>query len=424
MGLKVGVTKAVSLLVKLVLARLLVPEMFGLVAMVMVTIGFLQLFAGLGLKNALIQRRRDADSPLRYDSAFWLLSVAGAVMAGMVWLAGVPLMVWFYDEPRLEPIGAALAIALWLGVMQTLPKVRLTRLMKFGRMMRAEIYGVLAGAVLAIALALAGAGLWAIVGQHLATSTVTLIALWTATSWRPRRRFDAAALRPLIGFSSYMMANAVLFYMRKHLDVIIVGKLLGATALGVYTLAFLLTETIRMQLYSVVNKVMFPAYSRMQDDPAAMKPYYLATIRWMALITWPISTLLILLADPLIPLLFGEVWSEAVRPVQILAVASMVFALSGTPAEVLKGLGQAQLLFKISFYHTLLVALPSVAVGALLYGIEGAALGVLVHYVVARVVFHLSIRKKLEIREIDVLKAASYGVMASLITVLAIILVN
>lgn len=413
MAVKLAITKATGFAVKLVLARLLVPEMFGLVAMVTVVLGFLKIFADLGLKKALIQRRRDSVSTLRYDSAFWFLAVAGLIMAALVWLAGVPFMIWFYDEPRLAPIAMAMAFSMWLSTLGTVPRVRLTRLMKFRQIVRADVIAMLVGAASAIALALAGAGLWALVGQSMINGAVSLVLIWAATRWRPRRRFDLQSLRDVVGFSGYMLANSVLYYLRKNMDVIIVGKLLGASALGVYGLAFALTETLRMQLYSVVNKVMFPAYSRMQDDPAAMKPYYLATIRWMALITWPVSTLLILFADPLVPVLFGEAWTEAVRPVQILSVASMVFALSGTPAEVLKGLGKAGLLFWISAIHTILIALPSVIVGAWFFGLEGAAWGVLAQYSIARVMFHISMRVHLGLSELEVIKSVMPALLSS-----------
>ena len=404
MAFKLGMTKATGFLVTLILARLLVPEMFGLVAMVAVVIGFLGIFADLGLQNALIQRRREPVSALRYDSAFWFLAGAGLVMAGLVWLVGVPFMVWFYDEPRLQPIAMALALGLWMGTLSTLPRVRLTRLMKFRSIVRADVLGMLAGAGGAIALALAGAGLWALVGKSLISSLVTLVLIWKATRWRPRLRFDLQSLRDVVGFSGYMLANSVLYYLRKNMDVIIVGKLLGASALGVYSLAFALTETLRMQLYSVVNKVMFPAYSRMQNDPAAMKPYYLATIRYMALITWPISTLLILFADPLVPMLFGEAWIEAVRPVQILAVASMVFALSGTPAEVLKGLGRPEISLYIQSINTVFVALPAIYFGAIHYGLEGAAIGVLIQYITARIAYQVVIYKFIKAEKKEILK--------------------
>lgn len=413
MAMQVAATKATGFAVKLILARLLVPEMFGLVAMVTVVIGFLAIFADLGLKDALIQRRREPSSSLRYDSAFWFLAVFGLIMAAVVWLAGVPFIIWFYDEPRLAPIAMALAFSLWLGTLTTIPRVRLTRLMKFRQIVRADVMAMLAGAASAIALALAGAGLWSLVAQSMTTSAMMLVLLWRTTRWRPRRRFHLASLRDVVGFSGHILANSVLYYMRKNMDVIIVGYLLGATALGVYGLAFALTETLRMQLYSVVNKVMFPAYSRMQDDPAAMKPYYLATIRYMALVTWPLSTLLILFADPLIPVLFGEVWVEAVRPVQILAVASMVFALSGTPAEVLKGLGKARLLFWLSMIHTFFIALPSVVIGAWFFGIEGAAWGVLVQYTAARVIYHISMKRTIGVTERELARSVVHAFLSA-----------
>lgn len=403
MAFKLAVTKATGFVVKLVLARLLVPEMFGLVAMVTVVVGFLAVFSDLGMSSALIQRRREAISPLRYDSAFWFLAIAGGIMAALVWLLGVPFMVWFYEEPRLAPIAFALAFGLWLGTLGMIPRVRLTRLMRFGAIVRADVIAMLSGAACAVALALIGAGLWALVAQKLVTSFVTLVALWLSTPWRPRFRFKLATLIDVVGFSGFTLANSILYFLRKNMDVIVVGKILGATSLGIYSIAFALTEVLRMQLYQVVNKVLFPAYSRMQDEPEAMKPFYLATIKYMALIVWPISTMIILYADPMIPIFFGENWAEAIQPARILALASMMFALTGSSAELLRALGKVKLQFQINVAATLVVALPAIIIGTAYGGLNGAAFAVLFHYTVHRTVIDHYARGFVKVGRIEAL---------------------
>ncbi|PMR71872.1 lipopolysaccharide biosynthesis protein [Halomonas heilongjiangensis] len=417
-GVNLVVNKGLSLFVKLVLARLLLPEQFGLVSMVLVGSGFLSIFADLGIQKALIQRKRDKGSLLRYDSAFWFLTITGGLMVAFMWVVGVPFLVWFYQEPLLAPIAMALSFSIWAKALSTIPQVRLTRVMQFRLLVLAEMVGVMTASIAAIGLALAGAGVWSLVAKTLVASLVTLMLLWRFAAWRPRWRFNLAVLYDVRGFSVYTLANSTLFFLRKHMDVILVGKLLGASALGFYTLAFTLTEVMRLQIYAVVNKVLFPVYSRLQDDPSAIKPYYMAVVRYTTLATFPFAMLLILYADLLIPSLFTETWSEAIAPVQILALASMIFSMSGAPAEVLKGLGKPQVAFRISFLNTTFVALPAIWLGTLWFGLQGAAWGVVLHYTASRIAHHAAMRREISVREHDIMFAllpASAGSCAMLL---------
>ena len=233
-----------------------------------------------------------------------------------------------------------------------------------------------------------------------------VLMILSAASWRPRRRFSWASLHDVVGFSGWMLGNQVVYYLRKNLDKVLIGAILGAQSLGIYTLAYMLTETLRVQIGSVIGKVMFPAYSRNQSDLAEVRRLYLGVIRYTTLVVFPIATLMILFADPLVTMLFGEVWAEAVAPLQILAVASMVFAFSGDPSALLRGIGKPKIAFNISFWNTIIVAIPALIFGAYYYGLNGASYAVLLHYITSRVISFYFVKLHTGLKTLAISRAA------------------
>ncbi|TVP72522.1 MAG: hypothetical protein EA339_06500, partial [Rhodobacteraceae bacterium] len=199
------VNKGMSILVRLLLARLLVPEHFGLVAMVVVVLGLIKIFVDFGLQNALIQRKRDAKSLIRNDSAFWFLLGGGIGWTALFIVAGIPLMIWLYDEPQLRDLALVMGFSILLHSLSIMPTVRLTRRMRFKSQVIAEVVSTVAASVIAIALAFVGAGVWALAAQQLSSGAIKSAMLWRAASWRPRRRFSWASLHDVVGFSGWML---------------------------------------------------------------------------------------------------------------------------------------------------------------------------------------------------------------------------
>lgn len=228
----------------------------------------------------------------------------------------------------------------------------------------------------------------------------------------------------MAGYSTFTQLNGILHFFRKNLDYLIIGKLVSSHMLGIYTLAFMLSLTLKSQLYSIFNKVFFPVYSKLQDNPEQIKKYYLQTMRMTAIVTFPISIVFIGLAEEIILFFFGDAWLEAAQPLRVLSVASMIFAISGTPAEVLKGIGKPSISFYLNTLNTFVVALPLIYFGQKYFGIVGVAYAVCIHYTTSRITFHYFMKKYIHITDREVMIALKDPALAALVMLAVIHLVT
>ena len=417
-------SKCASIIAKLVLARLLVPEFFGFVSMVLVFTEIVKIGAELGLRNTLINRRRDSSSRLRYDSAFWFLVMVACAAIAAMWLFGAAILVWFYDEPELKTVAIAMSFGILLQNLRVVPEARLARAMRFKQITLSEMLGTFLGCASAVALAAYGAGVWSLVAQTLVAAAGTTALLFLSAGWFPRFHFSSACLNDLKEYSSYVLGSRILIYLQQNLDYVLIGKMLGAYSVGIYSIAFMVTETLRAQLYWIVGRVVFPIYSRLGGDSLDTKVIYLGTIRYMTGITFPIALLFVLFSEDIVRALFTDAWMAAVTPVRILALASMVMASAGTPSEVLRGVGRPDVDFGVNLKVTVLVALPALAVGIQWLGLPGAALAVLFHYLVSRLLFHRAIRREIAVTAVDVLAAMGPACMGGLTMLLCKLLLR
>ncbi len=398
--------KGLSIVVRLILARLLVPEDFGLIAMITVALGLVGILGDLGLKNALIQRSWKNVVGASYDSAFWLLLCGGFLWMALFMIAGIPLMVLIFDEPRLVDLATIMGLSIPLHSIVVVPEARLIRKMRFKTLVIAELVSTLVASIIAIVLAFMGFGVWALAAQELSANCLRTGLICRLARWRLRRRFSWEHLRELAGFSSYMLGNELIFYTRKNMDKALIGAVLGTASLGIYTLAFMLTETVRSRITGMIGRVMFPAYSRVQADREEVARLYLQVVRYATLATFPVASLMILYAGHLVPMLFGDGWLDAVAPVQILSLASMLFALSGDPSVVLRGIGKPKIAFHIALWNTLIVGFPALFIGTTNFGVNGAAWAVVIHYATSRVAGQYYLRREISVNGASIFRAS------------------
>ena len=405
------VSKGSSIVAKLVLARLLLPEHFGFISMVVVFTSITRIVADLGFRLGLIQRKRDHRTRLLYDSAFWLLLVAAFAMIAVMWLIGVPFLLWFYGEPRLGPVALAMSTIVVFQNLQVVPEARLARIMRFKQIALAEISGMMIGCVAAILLALVGANVWSLVAQTLIAAACTSVVMFVLSGWRPHFRVNLSVLGDLSAYSRFIVGSRVLLSLQQNLDYVLIGKLVGAHALGIYSIAFLLTETLRAQVYWLVSKAVFPFYSRAAGRDGDIRSVYLATVRYMSATVFPIAMLLVLFASDIVPALFTPIWNAAIIPIQILAAASMVVASAGTPGEVLRGIGRPDLDFRINLAVAFLVALPALWIGIAWLGLPGAAFAVLSHSCVSRIAYGVALRRLIGLSTIGLFRAVQHALL-------------
>jgi O-antigen/teichoic acid export membrane protein len=398
--------RGTSLLVKLVLTRLLLPKEFGIVGMAAIFIDVLGVLSDLGLAAALIQFKQQKTSRTHYDTAFWAsLAFSGVIALSLAFLVG-PFAAWFFGEPLLQTLIPILGLGTLLRSLGLIHRVLLTRDLNFKPIGIAETISAASAGVIAIALAVAGAGVWALVVQDLAYILISLPFLWRGARWRPGLRFSKSAFTEIFGVGSSDMFLRLITFFTKNIDYLLVGKLLGAELLGTYTLAFVLTDFFRQQVWAVFSNVMFPVYSQLQDDLVKVKDYYLRVIRYNSLVITALMLPLIYYSGFLVPALFGEPWLQAILPIRILALSAVLLTVGGTPETVLRGLGRFSLNLRLTLISVFFFAVPAFSIGIYFFGINGAALAVLTYQTLSRILYQLHMQKLIGVSAADILRAA------------------
>ncbi|MBE7473843.1 MAG: colanic acid exporter [Anaerolineae bacterium] len=327
----------------IVLTRLLSPQEFGLVAMIVVFTGFIEMFRELGLGAALVQNQQVKD--IHYTSVFWLNLVTGLVLTGLTFIAA-PLIAMFYDEPRLTPLTSLVAVDFFITSLSITHGTILSRSMQFRLLAFVDIMAAgIAGAV-AITLAMTGYGVWSLIWRTLINSIVETLILWRVSNWRPRWLFDRAAVTELLGFSSNLLAFNVLNYWVRNGDNLLIGKFIGTAELGIYARGYSMMTLPISQVTQVLGRVMFPALSTIQHDRARVKEIYLRAVAMIALVTFPLMLGLFTVAEPFVLTVFGVKWVQLVPLLRIFSLLGMVQSITVTIGWVLQSQGRTDLMLR------------------------------------------------------------------------------
>ena len=231
-------------------------------------------------------------------------------------------------------------------------------------------------------------------------------------------RFNTASFKKIFSFGVYTTGTQIFNYLTGNIDYLLIGKLLGAHQLGVYTLAYNMTYIVRGQIMSVVNKVFYPVYSKIQDDLALVKRYYLKVIKYNCIVIYPLMVGLILLAKPLVLIGLGEKWSESIIPMQIMAGAGLVHLLTSSNTVLLRGLGKPRLEMILSIVKTLGINIPFIVLGTIYYGIIGASAGLLVSKIVIFFINSITLKRIAGIGYWEILDNAGSLFVITLITII------
>jgi PST family polysaccharide transporter len=320
-----------------VLAHVLTPGDFGLYGMVVAVTGFILLFKDLGLSTATVQRAEVSHEQV--STLFWV-NIALSVLIMAITMSIAPLISRFYDEPRLTAITLALACTFLLGGVTVQHLALLTRQMRFRALAVIEISGHAAGVAAALTAAFLGAGYWALVIQQAAGSLVMTAGVWIACDWRPRLPVLGSGIRPMLCFGGNLTVFGVVNYLARNLDNVLIGRVWGAESLGLYTRAYALLLTPLRQVNAPVAQIAVPGLSRLQDQPARYRRYYLNALRLIAMATMPPIALAFVLSREIVYLVLGPQWTVTGELFLILACAAFLQPVLNTSGWVYVSLGQ------------------------------------------------------------------------------------
>lgn len=331
-------TRLVTLVSLAFLARLLAPAEFGLLAFALVYITYAETIGDLGTGIALIYW------PDRRDDAAQVTLMINVVM-GVFWcgltLVLAPQIAAFFRNPDAAAIVRVLAFAFLIKFLGNTHDALAQKDLRFRARLVPELGLAVVKAAVAIALAVAGFGAWSLVWGHLAGLTMWTIGVWIVVPWRPRLTIPRDLVGPMLGYGQGIVGVNILAAIVHHADLAIVGRMLGAAALGAYQIAYKIPEATITVIVWVVGKVLFPSFAKLQNDLAALRRAYLGALTWVSLITIPVAAGLFLIADPLVRAFFGPRWSAAIPILQWLTVYTGIRSIGTHAGDVLKATGRS-----------------------------------------------------------------------------------
>jgi O-antigen/teichoic acid export membrane protein len=379
------INQSFTFIIRLVLAKLLFPEQFGVVGMAMIFTGFVQVLNDLGIAAALVQRKDQDLEEAHYHTAFWTGVLWSIVLFLTMSLLLAPFAAGFYKEPMLTSIIPVLSIGILFSPVNLVHKALLTKAMNFKKMAFIDNTSNIIAGCISLVLAYMGAGVWALVFNTVAIVIISIPLYFWASRWYPKFIWDQNAFNDVFGFGAYTTGTNIINYFINNIDYLLIGKLLSATALGSYTFAFVLTDTFRSRLMAVINNVMYPIYGKNQGDHVSLKKYYLKVISYNSIIVYPIMIFMLAVGEAFILRFFGDKWSGSTPALQILAVSVMVHMLVNSNTALIRGMGKPGLEFKLQIIKSI-IFIPTLYYGIVHWGITGAACAILMNKLVAVIV--------------------------------------
>lgn len=371
-GVSMGVVTALQFVTLAVLARLLSPSDFGLMGMIMVVIGFAQLFADMGISNAIIYRQDATREEL--SSLYWLNILAGVVVFFVV-CGGCPLITAFYHEPRLSNLIYLSSLIFLITPFGQQFQILLQKELRFNQLAKIEIISSFVNSSTAITLAIGGMGVFSLIWGQLAGTSfrVLLLSWWGWGNWRPRLHFATQNLKGYISFGLYQMGEKTVNYFNSNLDYLLIGFLLGAKALGYYTLAYNLVLRPLQMINPVITRVAFPVFSKMQNETDRLKRGYLKVLQLLSTVNFPMMAGLAVVAPIAVPVIFGEQWVPSIILIQILTIVGLLRSTGNPVGSLLLSKGRADLGFKWNL-ALMITQIPGLYIGAKFGGTIGVAI--------------------------------------------------
>jgi O-antigen/teichoic acid export membrane protein len=340
-----------SLIVFFVLARLLTPDAFGLVALANVFVVFMQIFLHQGFAQALIQRQQV--DPEHLDTAFWTNVGIGCLLAIVSLASAEQISAWF-NQPQLSPILRVLSLVFVINSLNDVQQAVLERQFAFKSIAIRTLVAVVVSGGVGIGMAIAGLGVWSLVGQQLIYEAVAVLVLWGASDWRPGLRISSAHFKDLFSFGVNILGFNFLSYVNTRADDFLIGYFLGPTALGYYAIAYRVLTVMIQLLVNTIAQVALPTFSRLQEDLEKFRRAFYTATQLTSFVAFPTFLGMAVMARELVLVLFGEQWLPSVPVMQILAFAGILRSVTFAKGSVFLALGKPAWQFRLSLLNAVL----------------------------------------------------------------------
>ncbi len=354
----------------LILARLLLPSDYGLMGMSMVLIGFAHIFKGLGTSSAIIQSKNISE--ITCSTLFFLNIIFGILSALTLYLLA-PSIAVFYHEPKVVELVEVLSLSFLISSFTVVHEAKLEKDIVFNKIAAAEFLAALIASVVGILLAFWGYGVWSLVVKSLTEVGLTSLLILFLSDWQPKMIFQIQEVKSIMKYSLNLTGFNVLNYLSRNADYILIGRYLGPTELGYYTLAYRIMFMPIQNITNVVNRITFPVYSKLQDDNHKFRKFYLKVKGYIAFITFPMMAGLTVVSQSFVISLFGNKWEPVALLLMILAPVGFMQSILGLSGNIFRAKGRTDIMLRLGAL-TSLVYVTSFILGLRwgIYGVAGA----------------------------------------------------
>lgn len=338
------VRQCITLVISGILSRLLTPAEYGLLGMVTVAIGFLQVFKDMGLGSSVIQKQ--GITMEEQSSIFWLNLVIGLFLTIFL-LITAPWIARFFNEPQLTALIRVMSLSFVIGSMSIVPDALIRKAIDFKSYFYRNLGTIIAGGLLGIGLAYKGFGVWALIGQSLLTTITGVIISFRMVQWRPQPVFKKHLLKSHLRYSIPLLGDSSINYWVRNIDSLLVGKFLGSAPLGIYNRAYSLMLLPVTQISATLSRVIFPSFAIIQNNKELIWEQYGKMMSTVAMFSFPLMALLGVYARECILIVYGHQWMEVVPLFRTLCFLGAVQSVASIAGPVYFATGKTGLLFKI-----------------------------------------------------------------------------
>ncbi len=346
--------KILNLIRLIILARLLVPDDFGLLGIALLIVASLETFSQTGLKEALIQKKEHIESYL--NSAWTLLLIRGVILSVAVYFSA-PYLATLFKSPEIALITRVIGLSLIVRALTNIGVVYFLRDIDFKKQLAYKASGTIADFVVAVSAALILRNVWALVFGVLAGDIARSIASYIVHSYRPRFDLDFKKMRELLGFGKWVLGSSTIGFLVTQGDDVFVGKVLGAMTLGFYQLAYKISNMPTTEIVHMASRITFPAYSKLQDNTDRLSRAYLRVLRLTAFLSFPFGGLIFLLANDFTILFLGDKWLPIAPVMQVLVFWGLIRSIGASTGPVFYAIGKPAIVTKLQFLQLALLVI-------------------------------------------------------------------
>ncbi|WP_338192420.1 lipopolysaccharide biosynthesis protein [Aerococcus viridans] len=373
-----GGTQGIQFIVQIVLARLLSPEEYGIIAIVMVFILLANVFVESGFNTALIQKK-DADE-VDFSSVLYLSLGVASILYGIIFITA-PFIASFYDQPILVKVLRVLSITLFIGAFNSIQNAFVARNMLFKKLFASSLGAVTISGIVGVIAAYSGLGVWALVAQQLTNQLMIAIILWFTVKWRPHLLFSFKRVKVLFSYGSKLLASALIDTLYRELRTLIIGKMYTPLMLGYYNRGQQFPQLIVSNINGSIQSVMLPALSSHQDNRKRVKEMMRRAIVSSSFLIFPMMVGMAVVAEPLVEIVLTDKWLPAVPFLQIACFTFALWPIHTANLQAINAMGRSDIFLRLEIIKKIMgliilgISLPfgvyAIALGGVFSGLIG-----------------------------------------------------